>query len=163
MNKRTIRNHSHEVAPGVMCIDLEDGHFALVDLAHYSKIAQHRWHAQRAGRTHYARATIDGKKVQMHRLILGISPDLLVDHKDGNGLNNSSLFGEFNLRPATSRLNGQNRHDPKLSRFPGVTQDKRDGKWVAYIQIKGKRKSLGYHRNEEDAARAYENACKELD
>ena len=50
---------------------------------------------------------------------------------------------------------------PSSSRFPGVSWDKRGRKWAAFIRINGTKKFVGYFKDEEDAARAYEAAAKE--
>jgi hypothetical protein len=38
-----------------------------------------------------------------------------VDHEDGNGLNNSSLFGRLNIRSVTHLENMQNLHSTRKS------------------------------------------------
>lgn len=54
------------------------------------------------------------------------------------------------------------RRKPPLSKYRGVTFDKRRGKWIAYIQVAGKYKSLGKFDSELDAARAYNEAAPRL-
>lgn len=96
-----------------------------------------------------------GVIARMHRLILDCSPSTLVDHRDGNGLNNV----RSNLRLATSRQNAMNRSKWKNSdsRFKGVH---RDGKrWRAIITLNGKRIHLGCFSSDEEAASAYNKAA----
>lgn len=45
------------------------------------------WHP-RGSRTAYARSSLNGKTVYLHRLILAAQPGEEIDHIDGNGLNN---------------------------------------------------------------------------
>jgi hypothetical protein len=84
-------------------------------------------------------------------------PDVMVDHIDGNGLNNVFL----NLRKADHQQNGWNQ---KLSianttGYRGVSRTK-DGMYVAQIGTeKKKRKCLGRFNTAEEAAHAYNKAA----
>jgi len=53
-------------------------------------VSQYTWraHTYRGGPLTYARANVNGKYLHMHRLLL-YSPPLVVDHIDGDGLNNT--------------------------------------------------------------------------
>jgi hypothetical protein len=96
----------------------------------------------------------------MHRLIMGVTdPKIDVDHRDGNGLNNTY----DNLRVATHAQNIQNckKQVTSTSRFKGVSWRKDEQLWVARIQVNGKSRFLHYHKTEEDAARAYDLAATE--
>jgi len=95
----------------------------------------------------------------MHRVIMNPSPNLLVDHKNLNTLDNTRT----NLRLATRSQNMFNRKKIKSetsSRFIGVCFNKRSKKWCAYINVEGKRIWLGTFDNEIDAALAYDAAAK---
>jgi len=95
-----------------------------------------------------------------HRLIYlwhhGWIPNQL-DHKDGNGINNSI----DNLRPATQTQNMGNarKRERTSSIYKGVCFYKALRKWHAYININYKRTHLGYFENEMDAAKAYNRAA----
>ncbi len=115
----------------------------------------------------YAVATVkrDDKRctVYMHRLILGVTlRTQLVDHKDGNGLNNT----RENLRECTQAQNNWNASktsEDKSSKFKGVSLLKRGRKrWHASITHLGKNISLGVHETEEQAAKAYDKKAREL-
>jgi hypothetical protein len=91
----------------------------------------------------------------MHRLIRNPPPGKVVDHYDGNGLNNrrgnlricTPQQNRFNLRPRKT--------EGKTSRFIGVYQDKRyPGKWYASVQCGGKVTHLGPFTTELEAALA---------
>ena len=94
----------------------------------------------------------------MHIEIMGKKPGYVIDHKDGDGLNNQ----RNNLRHVTFRQNLQNRHAPKIHKYPGVGFHKPTQKWHARITINRSVKSLGYYNNEFDAFEAYRNTVKEL-
>jgi AP2 domain len=142
------------------------GRVALVDPEDYDLVMQYRWHVDEyerpsRGTKHgpYAKTETRGPKphalIRMHTLITGWT---LVDHQDHNGLNNR----RSNLRDATGTLNAANQHKrsrPTSSRYKGVTWDKRDRKWRAQIKDGPRYRSIGYFRNEEDAARAYDAAA----
>ena len=83
-----------------------------------------------------------------------------VDHIDNNPANNNVK----NLRWATSSDNSCNRGKQKnnTTGFKGVSFDKHAKKYQAYININGKKKSLGYFKNVEDASKAYEAKAKEI-
>jgi hypothetical protein len=86
----------------------------------------------------------------------------LVDHEDGNGLNNQ----RHNLRDATQQENTRNRSKmvpPTSSQYKGVCWDKERNKWVAHIDIgEGRKRKLGRFTVERDAAVAYNKAAIEI-
>ena len=92
----------------------------------------------------YRIISIDGKKHRAHRLaflyVTGTFPCQLVDHQDGNGLNNSWL----NLRRVDSVGNNRNmrlRAD-NTSGICGVHWSNKDRRWV--VQIKTEKGDRGY-------------------
>jgi hypothetical protein len=142
-------------------IPLTQGKFAIVDPEDYNILSQYKWQAQRSARNIYARRVVreDSKRtlILMHREILKMADDLVVDHINHNGLDNR----RSNLRPATKKQNGWNKRS-KLhsSRFKGVGWNKRTKKWRATICYKGKKISLGLYGDENEAAKAYDEAAK---
>lgn len=103
----------------------------------------------------YARAKLTpgrrGKKIKLHQLLMPGAG--LVDHKDGNGLNNR----RDNLRPATKLQNTWNRRKiaKATSRFKGVTRVKnRRHSFEASVTASGKRVKLGRFFDEIAAALA---------
>lgn len=76
---------------------------AIVDTDDFPALAWRRWTLRKAGAGNlYATTTIEGRAVEMHRLITGVTdPGVYVDHLDGFGLNNR----RYNLAPGTPAAN----------------------------------------------------------
>lgn len=145
-------------------IALTQGLSATVSDRDFAALVKHRWHAHRVKNTHYAARYEAGQrnKVFMHRQILGAPSETLIDHRDGNGLNNQRR----NIRFCTSKQNASSFRTKKnkKSRFRGVFWRPETGKWRARIWPADARTGihLGYFEIEEDAARAYDKKAKEL-
>ena len=139
---------------------------ALIDDEDFELVSQYKWRAYRGGDpgrngTWYAQAHIKGSSssIIMHRMIMNAPKGIKVDHQDFNGLNNQ----KYNLRLATNQQNARNRQEGSgSSRFKGVSLDKRHGTWKSYIAVDKKCIWLGQHKEEEDAARAYDAAARRL-
>jgi hypothetical protein len=123
--------------------------FALVDAEDYTRLMKHSWHKNEAG---YAIKAHNGDtENRMHRFVMGdIEEGMLVDHKDGNRLNNK----KSNLRVVTASQNTQNRNlineGSKESKYIGVY--KRKNRWFSRCS----RKNLGTFDTEIEAARRYD-------
>jgi len=133
------------------------GRVALVDDEDYEYLSQFNWYAYKKTNSYYAMRTakIDGSKrkgVQMHREILKVPRGFMVDHRNGNGLDNQ----RHNLRKATCRQNQHNRKPNynSTSRYKGISLDK--GRWVASLWKNKKRLYIGSFDSEEHAALAYD-------
>jgi hypothetical protein len=93
----------------------------------------------------YVQICIDGENYKAHRVIwlwmTGEWPECLVDHRDGDGLNNRWR----NLRAATYAQNAWNKRPGKrnTSGYVGVCPDKASGKFEACIGIDGRTVHLG--------------------
>lgn len=134
--------------------------FALVDDEDFNDLSRFKWSAERRelADTFYAiRRTLKeegpSRMVRMHAQIMGAAVRR-IDHKDGDGLNNTRL----NLRPCTHTENMRNRRkhqDQPRSQFKGVRPMPR-GRWHAAITIDRKRIHIGAFGSEEEAARAYD-------
>lgn len=111
----------------------------------------------------YYVAKLDGKAYGMHRLawlyVHGWLPRL-VDHRDGNPLNNRIE----NLRPADDAKNAHNRKKPKNSTtgVKGVTWRASRQSWEACVVVNGVRAYRKLFKSFDDAAEAIKKAREEL-
>ena len=108
----------------------------------------------------YVIISIDNNQYYSHRLVWlymnGSFPSKQIDHINRNKSDNRIC----NLREVTS---GQNRQNTNLridnkSGAKGVFWYKSRNKWISYIRVNGKRHSLGYHENFDDAVLARKEA-----
>ncbi|MFA5783392.1 MAG: AP2 domain-containing protein [Phycisphaerae bacterium] len=140
-------------------IPLTRGQYVIVEPGDYDWLMQYKWHASDGrGGNFYAK---NRKLQQMHRLIMKPPRDKVVDHINRNGLDNRRA----NLRVVTQTQNKWNngqRVTRYSSKYRGVSWHKREKKWTAIISINGRAKSLGYFKDEKEAARAFDKAAKEL-
>lgn len=148
------------VGPSIAYIPLTQGKFSLVDADDAPKLALMNWSAYTAKTRNTVYAIRGRMKTQqrMHSAICPVPSGKMVDHRNGNGLDNRKC----NLRPADRFQNSQNRRNVKLgsSFVQGVSLHKPSGKWLARINVQGVRISLGHFSSLEDAIVARETAVK---
>lgn len=133
-------------------ITLTRGFVAMVDDEDYTALSAHKWFAKSDhNHTVYAARNCHGRTFRMHRIILNAPSGVLVDHINGNGLDNR----RENLRLATPQENSRNRRlrSDSISRFKGVAMVR--GAWRMCIKVEGK---VVYREfdTETDAAKAYD-------
>lgn len=139
-------------------IQLTQGKAAVVDDADYALLAGYHWHYMGIG---YAARSQGGKRIYMHRVIMGAPVGMQVDHIDGDRLNNT----RSNLRICTAQQNHHNRRPLRRetsSSYKGVHFHKQTGHWRAVIRIDGRRIYLGFFHHAIDGAAAYDKAAREL-
>jgi len=142
-------------------IPLTQGKTAIVDDDMYEYLNQWKWCAHKHRSTFYAVRGVKlrpfQKIIKMHRLILNDPIGLLIDHQDGNGLNNT----RENLRICTNveNLRNRGRQTNNKSGFKGVSWNKNKQKYHARIKAQGKYVHIGYYDNPIDAAKAYDEAA----
>ena len=153
-------------------IPLTQGKFSQVDDEDYEYINKYKWYYSKPG--YASRAFRSNGKIihiKMHREIIAAPNGLMVDHKDGNGLNNQ----KNNIRICTSSENQKNKKASGASKYLGVgihiskskayrkkTNDIKEYisiGWVAHIKVKDKYIHLGRFQDEVEAAKSYNNAA----
>lgn len=151
-------------------IPLSKGYSAVVDDEDFEWLNAFKWSVwtSRKQTTQYARRSVypSGRRaghrpqltVRMHRLILPGAA--LVDHRDGDGLNNQRA----NLRAATPSGNAQNirMRRNNTSGLIGVAWHRHSGLWQARISVNGRSKYLGLFADPAEAARVRDAAAVEL-
>lgn len=133
--------------------------FTLVDDADFTWLSHWRWLYVGRGYAGRFRKTPAGNRlVYLHRLLLDAGPDQVVDHINGDRLDNRRA----NLRLVTPSENQQNRALPahNTSGYKGVCWHKRIGKWHVRIGLNGDRIHLGYYHNLTTAALVYDAAAR---
>lgn len=120
------------------------------------------WHVQTRGR-HRLPACMatktEGRTIRLHREIMKAASGVVVDHINGNPLDNRRQ----NLRLANTASNNRNRRvqSGSYTGFKGVHLH-RPGWWRAAIVANGKKHDLGVFRSPVEAARAYDTAAVAL-
>ena len=125
---------------------------AVIDETFAPLLRQLSWHKTPHG---YASTSMGSKKLLMHRFLLGAKEHDIVDHINGNKLDNRLE----NLRFVTKAQNAQN--SKKASATSGFLGVHRDGPYFkAGIKIRGKRKHLGMFKDPVEAALCYDQAAR---
>jgi len=121
--------------------------FAKIDVQDFEDIARFNWCLWAPpGRKHrYAMRKQDKTTMKMHRQILGVKNGVLIDHRNGDGLENR----RFNLRVATNSQNQWNQSPREgTSQYKGVCWHIRDKKWTAGLMYHRKRIWIGQFDSE---------------
>lgn len=117
----------------------------LIDLDDVDKARSYKWGINKG----YAQSS---KGILLHRLIMNPGDDMVVDHINHDKLDNR----KDNLRICSTRQNTMNQNVSKnsTSGITGVTWDKTNGKWMAYIKVNYRQITLGRFTNLDDAIQA---------
>jgi hypothetical protein len=140
---------------------------ALVDDRDFEELRGYYWHVQRVYHSRrcllYASRSVkqsDGKQgcILMHRDIMKAPKEFDVDHADGNGLNNQ----RSNLRVCTRSQNLANQQLAKHNKSgtKGVCWSKENNKWIAQLQLHGKRIYLGRFFDKNEAIKAHKEGMR---
>lgn len=145
-------------------VTLTQGFEAVIDAQDAALVEAWNWAAQVRETAVYAfrkpRENGAQRMTYLHRVLMGEPKGLVVDHIDGDTLNNR----RSNLRVATHAENGRNsrRSRANTSGFKGVWWHRRGSKWRAGICVAGKKIFLGGFSTPEEAHAAYVAAATVL-
>lgn len=128
-----------------------------VDASDYKWLSNYTWGLDSEG---YAITTIrengKQKKRKIHRMIMNAQRNQMVDHINGDKLDNR----RSNLRFCTNSQNQANATSRRgKSRYKGVHKLPHRNLWQARIQVSGERKHLGLYKSEKEAALEYDKAA----
>lgn len=137
----------------------------IIDDEDFEKVSKYKWFAKNHSGKYYAlhslpREGSTRKALRLHRFIMNAGPEDVVDHINGDTLDNRKI----NLRLCSQAENSRNRTKTKsnTSGFKGVRFHKRTKKWEARIGFNYKLHYLGLFDKIEEATKAYDAACKQL-
>jgi hypothetical protein len=145
-------------------VPVKGGYEAIVNLEDYEAVKQFIWFSKNDPRNKYARATPTKNGVQghiyMHHLILPKKKGIVVDHINGNGLDNRRC----NLRYATQAQNSSNSRPFQRSKsgFKGVSWATKRQRWFVSIAADRRRYFLGEFLDKVEGAKAYDKAARIL-
>lgn len=140
-------------------LPLINGGGFLVDQPDYEWLSTMRWRSVVRGVNQYVVKAGTGPRdgtIYVHRLILGAQKGQFVDHRNGNGLDNT----RGNLRLCSRLENNRNKLISKdnTSGYKGVSLERRRNTYRAYIKV-DRQIYLGSFKTAEEAARAYDRAA----
>ena len=142
-------------------IKLTQGKVMLVSDDDYEEMSKHKWQAhQNHGNWYAVRGVWNGRgmtTVYSHHLILPMKGGLMVDHINGDGLDNR----KENLRLVNCRVNTLNSSARRANKVRGthLNNSNKSRPWQSRIMVSGKAISLGYYSTETEAHEVYKLAC----
>ena len=145
-------------------IQLTQGKVAIVDDEDFDYLNQWKWSLRPTGNgisyairgfKKHEKSKI--KSISMHRQIMNPDKGYVIDHIDGNTLNNQKI----NLRICTQSQNCGNQKIPinNTTGFKGVQFNKIQNRYYAQITVNKKNIYLGSFIDPIDAAKAYNEAA----
>jgi hypothetical protein len=137
----------------------------VVDDDDYDFLMQWKWSADHKGyairsekRTETGRTF--RKQLYMHRVIMGANPLILVDHINGDVLDNR----KENLRFATHPENMRNRRIQRNNKtgYKGVGYNPKKNRYYSYLKVNGKSRIVFLTRDKAEAAHIYNQFAEQI-
>lgn len=129
----------------------------IIDDDDFDKIKDFSWcvNETRKGGNIYATARLKGnrKNIRMHRILIDIPEGKIIDHINGNTLDNR----KSNLRTCNYSENLMNckKRGKVTSKYKGVYYDKINKRWSCSIKLNKKDIWIGRFKTEDEAGLAY--------
>ena len=131
------------------------GQFCYVDDEDWDRAIQYKWSVSTIGGKQYVMGHVDGKKVYLHRFILGVAdPKLVVDHIHGNTLDNRK--SQLEVKDNSGNRFTQRQRTDNTTGFRGVHYNKKTGKYDYEFSCRFKRYRGWNYNTPEEAARGYD-------
>ena len=145
----------------VAIVPLTRGYEAVIDSCDIDLVGQFNWRV-RVAKAHIlygVRYVWPNTTQHLHQLIIPAPPDFMVDHINGDGLDNRRA----NLRIASRAQNRANSRLPvsNTSGFKGAFIDSSTGRWKSVIKCGGQYRHRGCFATKEEAHEAYAQALKQ--
>lgn len=140
------RTNTYNIVGDILEITTASGTKIIADSEDYEKLSKYSWCISK---TNYAVANINGKVTKMHRYILNINGNEIVDHKNGNTLDNRKA----NIRLCTLTENARNRKIVNKYGCSGIKETK-SGNFYTRITVNGKEIYLGTYKTLDEAIAA---------
>ena len=139
------------------------GYDVLIDNDIASVILARKWHVSRRKKGVYFATSVftsNGRthEKRLHRVIAGAPPNVIVDHINGNTLDNR----RENLRWCSAGQNTRNRNNYGINRTGHKGVIKVKDRYRAKVTFEGKHIHIGYFHTPEEAAEAYRQKAREL-
>lgn len=138
--------------------------YTIVDDEDYAKLIKLKWNFNGGYVVHSITSGEDrGKKIRMHRLIMHPNDDDIVDHINGNTLDNRK--SNLRITNETGNIRNSRKMEKKkqvTSKYKGVSWDKQMSAWKVSIRNCGKVEHLGYFNNEDVAGYVYNLKAKKI-
>ena len=133
----------------------------IIDIEDIQLVSKYKWSYHHKGYV-TTKDKETRKEIRLHNLIMGVCDNkILVDHINHNDKKNRGLDNrKCNLRLVTRSQNGQNSMTSirNTSGVKGVSWNKKNQKWKAYISVNKLKIELGWFENKNDAIKARKEA-----
>lgn len=153
ISKSRKKETRFDIVDGIAIGYTSAGEQFFADIDNIEKLQGHSWWYTAQG---YLAGYVNGQLMLMHRFLTNCDDEHVVDHKNHvTGDNRIS-----NLRVCTVSKNQYNRRmqNNNTSGAIGVSWEKKQTKWRAYITVEKQRIELGMFNNYEDAVKARQSA-----